>query len=95
MSDTRQAGGHKSNRNNPNTSQESKQHSRDILEGDSKDAAQRAGQDSQEGKNPGNGTTTPAVTSDDLVAGGYKATLKNPNSSEDAKKHAKQQLDNM
>lgn len=55
MSDTQRAGGHKANLNNPNTSEESKQHSRDMLEGDLKDAAQRAGHGSQEGKNPGNG----------------------------------------
>ena len=55
MSDTREAGGHKANLNNPNTSKESKQHSRDLLEGDLSNDAQRAGQGSQEGKNPGNG----------------------------------------
>ena len=56
MSDTQRAGGHKANLHNPNTSEESKQHSRDMLEGDLKDAAQGAGHGSQEGKNPGNGT---------------------------------------
>ena len=96
MSDTRQAGGHKANLNNPNTSQESKQNSRDRLEGDSGDAAQRAGQGSQEGKNPGNGLISCHRTNDWwVVAGGYKATLKNPNVSDDAKQHAEKQLKNM
>ena len=58
MSETQRAGGHKANLNNPNTSEESKQHSRDILDGDLKDAAQRGGQGSQEGKNPGNGSSS-------------------------------------
>ena len=57
MSDAQRAGGHKANLNNPNTTGESKQHSRDMLEGDMKDAAQHAGQGSQEGKNPGNGNS--------------------------------------
>lgn len=32
MSDAQVAGGHKANLNNPNTSEESKQHSREVLE---------------------------------------------------------------
>jgi hypothetical protein len=100
MSDNRQAGGHKANLNNPNTSQESKEHSRDVIDGQQQHSAQRSGQGNQgnqgnqDNKNPGNGAPNsgPLLTE---VAGGYKSTLKNPNASDDAKKHAKQQLDNL
>jgi hypothetical protein len=95
MSDTRQTGGHKGNINNPNTSEESKQHSHEFHE-DSHDAAQRSGKGSQEGKNPGNGMPTWTLFKlTRAVAGGYKATLKNPNASDDAKQRAEQQLKNM
>ncbi|KAM0287276.1 hypothetical protein ACHAQH_000590 [Verticillium albo-atrum] len=83
-SDAQVAGGHKANLNNPNTSEESKQHSRDVLN-KSEDApnatsAQSAGDDN---KNPGN------------VAGGLKATLNNPKVSDEAKESAKERLDAM
>jgi hypothetical protein len=58
MSDNRQAGGHKANLNNPNTSEESKQHSREVLDGSSRDGPSSTSRTSHshEGKNPGNGT---------------------------------------
>ncbi|KAI6092273.1 Conidiation protein 6-domain-containing protein [Hypoxylon rubiginosum] len=76
------AGGHKANINNPNTSKEAKEHSKQVLENEFNggDVA-KAGDD--ENKNPGN------------VAGGLKATLKNPNVSDEAKQSAKDRLDNM
>ncbi|OTB09072.1 hypothetical protein M426DRAFT_316363 [Hypoxylon sp. CI-4A] len=76
------AGGHKANINNPNTSQEAKEHSKQVLETEFNggDVA-KAGDD--ENKNPGN------------VAGGLKATLKNPNVSDEAKQSAKDRLDGM
>ncbi|MCJ1232539.1 hypothetical protein MMC14_000492 [Varicellaria rhodocarpa] len=74
-------GGHKANLNNPNTSEESKQHSKEILEGELADV--KTGAASSEGKNPGN------------VAGGLKATLNNPNVSDEAKDSAKERLDAM
>ena len=52
------SGGHKANLANPNTSQESKEHSKQVLD-DLADAG--TGADKDEGKNAGN------------VAGGYKA----------------------
>ena len=55
MSDTQQAGGYKATLKNPNVSDEAKQHAKERLDGDLSDAAQRSGQDSHEGKNPGNG----------------------------------------
>ncbi|KAM0333252.1 hypothetical protein ACHAQA_001912 [Verticillium albo-atrum] len=86
-SDAQVAGGHKANLNNPNTSEESKQHSREILEnefgGDDAPNASSAASAKDENKNPGN------------VAGGLKATLNNPNASEEAKESAKERLDNM
>ena len=65
------------------TSEESKQHSRDVLQeaenGGQVEAASSSGGD----KNPNN------------VAGGLKATISNPNNSDEAKQSAKERLDNM
>lgn len=91
-------GGHKANLNNPSTlilclllhtlivldtSEESKQHSREVLEnaenGGEIEPASKSGGD----KNPNN------------VAGGLKATLNNPNASEEAKKSAEETLNNV
>ncbi|KAL1592341.1 hypothetical protein SLS60_011419 [Paraconiothyrium brasiliense] len=72
-------GGHKANLNNPNTSEESKQHSREVL-----DNEHNGGNiESSEGKNPNN------------VAGGLKATINNPKVSNEAKEGAKERLNNM
>ncbi|KAI1495217.1 conidiation protein 6 [Biscogniauxia mediterranea] len=76
------AGGHKANLNNPNTSQESKEHSKDILENEFNSGdVPKAGE--QADKNPGN------------VAGGLKATISNPKVSQDAKESAKERLNAM
>lgn len=53
------SGGHKANLNNPNTSEESKENSKQVLDGELADV--QTNQSSDEGKNPNN------------VAGGYKA----------------------
>ncbi|KAL8377584.1 hypothetical protein RB595_008324 [Gaeumannomyces hyphopodioides] len=83
MSDAQIAGGHKANLKNPNTSQESKEHSKQVLENEFNGGdAPKAG-DSDEGKNPGN------------VAGGLKAAMKNPNVSDEAKEEAKKKLESM
>ncbi|KAI1211748.1 conidiation protein 6 [Annulohypoxylon truncatum] len=80
--DAQVAGGHKATLNNPNVSQEAKEHSKQVLENDFNGGdVPKAGDD--ESKNPGN------------VAGGLKATMKNPNVSEEAKESAKERLDNM
>ncbi|EOD48357.1 conidiation-specific protein 6 [Neofusicoccum parvum] len=73
-------GGHKANLNNPNTSDEAKQHSKEVLdqEFDGGNIPQ-----ADQNKNPGN------------VAGGLKATLNNPNVSEEAKQSAKDRLNDM
>ncbi|KAH8895905.1 hypothetical protein GQ53DRAFT_34762 [Thozetella sp. PMI_491] len=83
MSDAQVAGGHKANLKNANTSEESKEHSKQVLDneyngGDVPKAGEKEG-----GKNPNN------------VAGGLKATLKNPNVSDEAKESAQQRLNNM
>ncbi|KAJ6438189.1 hypothetical protein O9K51_08780 [Purpureocillium lavendulum] len=76
------AGGHKATLNNPNASDEAKEHSRQVLENEFNGGdVPKAGDN--ENKNPGN------------VVGGLKATLKNPNVSEEAKESAKERLDNM
>ncbi|KAI0912229.1 conidiation protein 6 [Ustulina deusta] len=76
------AGGHKANLSNPNTSEESKQHSREILENEFNYDVAPDVNDNQD-KNPNN------------VAGGLKATIKNPNVSEQAKESARERLDQM
>lgn len=73
-------GGHKANLNNPNTSEESKQHSKEIL--DQEFNGGNIEKDSGE-KNPQN------------VAGGLKATTKNPNVSNEAKESAQERLKEM
>ncbi|KAI1753618.1 Conidiation protein 6-domain-containing protein [Xylaria castorea] len=82
MTDAQIAGGHKANLNNPNTSEESKQHSREVLDKEFNGGDVAGTGDDQDKKNPNN------------VAGGLKATLKNPNVSDEAKERAKQRLDN-
>ncbi|EON67949.1 hypothetical protein W97_07446 [Coniosporium apollinis CBS 100218] len=76
-----QAQGHKANLSNPNTSEASKENSRQALE-------DLGGEDAfygkkEEEKNPGN------------VAGGLKATINNPQVSDEARQAAQEKLDNM
>ncbi|KIL96486.1 hypothetical protein FAVG1_01230 [Fusarium avenaceum] len=73
MTDAQVAGGHKTTINNPNTSDEAKENSRQVLENEF-NGGDGAGDNKE--KNPGN------------VAGGLKATLNNPNVSDEAKKNA-------
>ena len=82
MSEAQVAGGHKANISNPNTSQESKEHSEQVLEqefdgGDVPKAGEKAD------KNTGN------------VVGGHKANLTNPNTSQEAKENSKKVLESM
>ncbi|KLU92707.1 hypothetical protein MAPG_11694 [Magnaporthiopsis poae ATCC 64411] len=83
MTDAQVAGGHKANLKNPNTSQESKEHSKQVLETEFNGGDVPKAGNSNEGKNPGN------------VAGGLKATMKNPNVSDEAKEEAKKKLEAM
>ncbi|CAI9630509.1 conidiation-specific protein 6 [Alternaria burnsii] len=73
-------GGHKANLNNPNTSDESKQHSKEVLQEIENGGDASAVSSSSGDKNPNN------------VAGGLKATLNNPNTSDEAKQSAKERL---
>ncbi|CAF9932015.1 MAG: hypothetical protein HETSPECPRED_008250 [Heterodermia speciosa] len=72
-------GGHKANLNNPNTSEESKQHSKEVID-----------QEFDGGKVESSGDKNPQN-----VAGGLKATTKNPNVSQEAKESAEQRLKDM
>ncbi|KAL8894893.1 MAG: hypothetical protein Q9207_008374 [Kuettlingeria erythrocarpa] len=72
-------GGHKANLNNPNTSEEAKQHSKEVL-----DKEYNGGNVETSGeKNPQN------------VAGGLKATVNNPRVSDEAKESATERLKEM
>ncbi|KAF1364547.1 hypothetical protein EJ07DRAFT_99080 [Lizonia empirigonia] len=77
MTSTHVASGRKANINNPNTSEESKQHSKQVLDSGDFESASRSEGD----KNPNN------------VAGGLKATINNPNNSEEANQSAKERLE--
>lgn len=68
---------------NPNTSEESKQHSREVLENAENGGEVESASKSSGDANPNN------------VAGGLKATLNNPNVSDEAKQSAKERLENM
>jgi len=84
------AGGYKATLHNDNVSEEAKDHAQKELDRMGVDADEktdssksRSSSADVEGKNPNN------------VAGGYKATLKNPNVSAEAKDNAKEQLKNL
>ncbi|KAH7149630.1 hypothetical protein B0J13DRAFT_310844 [Dactylonectria estremocensis] len=85
MSDAQIAGGHKANLKNPNTSEESKEHSREVLgnKTSSRGGDDFVADDDNSGKNPNN------------VAGGLKAALKNPNVSDETKESVKERLEGM
>ncbi|QGI64363.1 hypothetical protein CEK26_008317 [Fusarium fujikuroi] len=82
MTDAQVAGGHKATINNPNTSEEAKENSRQVLKNEFNGGDVTGAEENKE-KNPGN------------VAGGLKAnsTLNNPNVSDEAKQNAKERLD--
>ncbi|EOA85438.1 hypothetical protein ACJQWK_06270 [Exserohilum turcicum] len=76
-------GGHKANLSNPNTSDEAKQHSKEVL------------QEIENGGDPQSMTSNSGDKNPNNVAGGLKATLNNPNVSEEAKESAKERLGDM
>ncbi|KAN0123793.1 Conidiation protein 6 domain containing protein [Russula decolorans] len=88
QSSNRVAGGHKAAMHNPNVSAEAKEHSRQVVE-------DIQGPDVVHD----DGTTEPSSRSDggdkdeNRVLGGYKATLKNPNVSDEAKQRAEKALE--
>ncbi|KAL8834636.1 MAG: hypothetical protein Q9176_007385 [Flavoplaca citrina] len=73
-------GGHKANLNNPNTSDEAKQHSKEVLDQEF---------------NGGNIDTSSGDKNTNNVAGGLKATVSNPKVSQEAKDSAQDRLNEM
>ncbi|KAH0612773.1 uncharacterized protein H6S33_009153 [Morchella sextelata] len=80
-------GGHKANLHNPNTSQKSKDHSRDILEDIGSSTKSSGGRSMAHGDNDSKNP--------DNVARGYKAAMSNPNVSSEAKERAGHKLEEM
>ncbi|KAF5610951.1 conidiation 6 (con-6) [Fusarium subglutinans] len=80
MTDAQVAGGHKATINNPNTSEEAKENSRQVLENEFNGGDVASAEDNKE-KNPGN------------VAADSNSTLNNSNVSDEAKQNAKERLD--
>ncbi|KAI9814171.1 MAG: hypothetical protein M1827_003337 [Pycnora praestabilis] len=74
-------GGHKANINNPNTSEEAKQHSKEVLDQEFNGGDVPSAGDKD--KNPNN------------VAGGLKAAINNPSLGQDSKDMAQEKLDAM
>jgi len=78
-------GGYKAALHNPNVSEEAKEHAEEMIEKLEGDAPRKSdnGSENLEGKDLGH------------VIGGYKATLSNPNVSEEAKEHAEKMLEKL
>ncbi|KAI0470090.1 conidiation-specific protein 6 [Xylariaceae sp. FL0804] len=82
--EARVAAGHKSAINNPNTSEEAKQHSKEVLENEIGKSKMPGGTPVVDGdKDPAN------------VARGLKSAINNPNVSEEAKDDAQERLEKM
>ncbi|KAK5628552.1 hypothetical protein RRF57_004267 [Xylaria bambusicola] len=81
-SEAQVAGGHKATINSPRTSEEAKQHSREVLDKEF-NGGNVPGANNNYDKNPDN------------VARGLKATVNNPRVSNEAKKNAKERLNQM
>ncbi|PCH44042.1 hypothetical protein WOLCODRAFT_90632 [Wolfiporia cocos MD-104 SS10] len=79
---TRQIGGHKAAINNPNVSDEAKEHSRQAIQELERDSET---QDTREGYQEDKDEVR--------VNAGYKATMKNPNVSQEAKDNARELLE--
>ncbi|GAB7360964.1 hypothetical protein MBLNU230_g0947t1 [Neophaeotheca triangularis] len=78
------AQGHKANLSNPNTSEESKQHSREELKKlGGEDAFYEKNDQPEIPKNP------------NQVAGGLKAAINNPQTTQEGKEEAREKLDEM
>jgi len=79
-------GGHKANIANPNTSNESKEHSRQVIQEVENGNVDLTTSDSSDH------TTDESGKEINRILGGFKAALHNPNSGEEAKQRAKAQL---
>ncbi|KAH7105158.1 Conidiation protein 6-domain-containing protein [Auriculariales sp. MPI-PUGE-AT-0066] len=100
MSSGNVVGGHKANLKNPNTSDESKEHSRQVLDEMDSGEADDSGTYNPQEKSAQTGRTRGGETEIDdsgketnRVLGGYKAALKNPHIGEEAKEHAREVLE--
>jgi len=78
-------GGYKATLSNPNSSEEAKKHAQEMLD--------KAGVDANERRSTDTSKFTEEEKHKHRVEGGYKATLSNAKSSEEAKKHAQAMLD--
>ncbi|KAH7105156.1 Conidiation protein 6-domain-containing protein [Auriculariales sp. MPI-PUGE-AT-0066] len=93
--------GHKANLKNPNTSDESKEHSRQVIdEMESGEADDSGDYDPREKSAQSTGRTRGGETEIDdsgketnRVLGGYRATLHNKSTSAEAKEHAREVLE--
>ncbi|ODN74557.1 hypothetical protein L202_06924 [Cryptococcus amylolentus CBS 6039] len=81
-------GGYKATLNNPNVSDEAKSRANEVIENFQENGSSAIEQSDQD-----NGNVSSADHHENQVLGGYKATLNNPNVSEDAKQHARDVLD--
>ncbi|KAI0259385.1 Conidiation protein 6-domain-containing protein [Gloeopeniophorella convolvens] len=82
----RVAGGHKAAAHNPNVSSEAKERSRQAAE-----EIQTTGVDNSSAESAS--SLNPDGKEENRVLGGYKATLKNPNVSDEAKQKAQRVLE--
>jgi len=78
-------GGYKATLSNPNSSEEAKKHAQEMLD--------KAGVDANEKRSTDTSNFSEEEKHKHRVEGGYKATLSNSRSSEEAKKHAQAMLD--
>ncbi|KAI0291896.1 Conidiation protein 6-domain-containing protein [Russula brevipes] len=84
----RVAGGHKAAMHNPNTSAQAKEQSRQIVE-----EIQGSGAVHDDGTTKPSSRLDVGDKDESRVLGGYKATVKNPNVSDEAKQRAQQILE--
>jgi len=82
-------GGYKATLNNVNASEEAKKHAQEMLDKLAK------GEELPESERSKNKDASEEEKHHNHVMGGYKATLNNANSSEEAKKHAQEMLDKL
>ncbi|KAG6849175.1 hypothetical protein H0H93_010740 [Arthromyces matolae] len=97
MSDTQIAGGYKAAAKNPKVSEEGKAHARqqlnEMVEADANQTKRDFGLDDD--VPTGESSNNQCLGANTNVAGGYKATIKNPNVSSEAKAHAHERLQAM
>lgn len=85
MSEANVARGHKANLSNPNTSEESKLHSAQVLE--------ELGQGGDQETSTGDKSSGDQTVDEGNMLRGHKAAISNPRVSEEAKEHSRQVLE--